>query len=144
MLVAANPLYSMHDFQTIDAGGEIQISFDMVVPAQEKAEKTAEHVAQISRQIEDLNEKYVAVIRIDADVGQPQAWEKLQTSASAPQPSSQQKPTAQTDQTKATIQEDVSVNLDNGTKEQSKDPDTKADESGEQQKDAGEETALQQ
>ena len=74
VLVAANPLYSMHDFQTIDAGGEIQISFDMVVPAQEKAEKTTEHIAQISRQIEELNEKYVAVIRIDADVGQPQAW----------------------------------------------------------------------
>ena len=135
----------MHDFQTIDAGGEIQISFDMVVPAQEKAEKTAEHVAQISRQIEELNEKYVAVIRIDADVGQPQAWEKLQTSASAMQPSSQPKSTAQTDQTtKVTIQQDVPANSDNGTKEQSKDPDTNADESGEQQKDAGEETSPRQ
>lgn len=148
MLVAANPLYSMHDFQTIDADGEIQISFDMVVPAQEKAEKTAEHVAQISRQIEDLNEKYVAVIRIDADVGQPQAWEKLQTSASVMQPSSQQKPTAQTeaktDQTEATTQGDVPVNSENGTKEQSKDPDTNADASGQQQKEAGEETSLQQ
>lgn len=145
MLVAANPLYSMHDFQTIDADGEIQISFDMVVPAQEKAEKTAEHVAQISRQIEELNEKYVAVIRIDADVGQPQAWEKLQTSASAMQPSSQPKSTAQTDQTtKVTIQQDVPANSDNGTKEQSKDPDTNADESGEQQKDAGEETSPRQ
>jgi len=59
--------YTMHDFRMTDGENRINLIFDMVVPARLSEKEREGLILAVSERVQEIDERYVAVIQIDND-----------------------------------------------------------------------------